>query len=373
MVHRVRQLHVIASTDLLYAGLAIEAHADGLVGLHELVELSRQLLILHGDDTDVVVERINLDLQVRIIIEKGRVRVASTLKLLSHVHDLVLLAADLGLEVLDAGSELNVAGALGVNALLEVDVLVAVLLLESLQVVQLILETDDLVLELDDLTLALDELSFLTLEVESLRVNELVEVIDTGELLGDVILEGTRLSSKLGGLAALHLVGTVKLIDLLGVLSVTLSKVVQLLLEVLLLRVQLGVEVLMLSKVGLELGNLGVATVENVLLAIELGIEVSILLLAVDEEMLLVIDLLTEGRDHVDVDLDTALVVILHASLLVGDAVEVLLKGKQLILQHLVLALLGSEVHGLSAQLSDKSVLVVLLEGSVRKISLGAS
>ena len=51
----------------------------------------------------------------------------------------------------------------------------------------------------------------------------------------------------------------------------------------------------MLSKVGLELGNLGVATVEDVLLSIKLSVQVSVLLLAVDEQMLLVVDLLSQG------------------------------------------------------------------------------
>ena len=45
----------------------------------------------------------------------------------------------------------------------------------------------------------------------------------------------------------------VELVDLLGVLSVTLAEVVQLLLEVLLLADELSVEVLMLGQVRLEL------------------------------------------------------------------------------------------------------------------------
>lgn len=49
--------------------------------------------------------------------------------------------------------------------------------------VEFILETDDLVLQLDDLTLTLDKLGLLALEVEGLRVNKFVEVIDTGQLL----------------------------------------------------------------------------------------------------------------------------------------------------------------------------------------------
>ena len=74
----------------------------------------------------------------------------------------------------------------------------------------------------------------------------------------------------------------------------------------------------------------------------------------------MVINLLSQGGDHVNVDLDTGLVVILHAALLISDAVEVLLEGKKLVLEELVLSFPSSEVHGLSSKLSDKSILVVL-------------
>ena len=75
----------------------------------------------------------------------------------------------------------------------------------------------------------------------------------------------------------------VELVDLLGVLSVTLAEIVELLLEVLLLRDQLRVEVLVLCEVRLEFRDLGVSAVEDVLLRVELGVEIGVLLLAVDQ------------------------------------------------------------------------------------------
>lgn len=261
---------------------------------------------------------------------------------------------------------------LAINALLKVGILIAVFVLKSLEVVELILETDDLVLQLDDLALALNELGLLALEVECLRVDQLVKVIDARQLLLNVHLEGPRLSSQVRRLAALHLVRVVELVDLLGVLSVTLAEVVELLLKMLLLGYELRVQVLVLSKVGLEFSDLRVSAVEDVLLCIELSVQIGILLLAVDQKVLLVIDLLAESADHVDVALDTTFVVVLHAALLVGDAVEVLLEGEQLVLEELVFALSGAEFLSLCTQLGDQPILVVLGNGGIVQLSFRA-
>ena len=67
----VGQLLVVSCSDLLHSGFSVESHSDGLIGLHELVEFFRQLLVLDSDYTDVVVQGVNLHLQVRIVIEEG--------------------------------------------------------------------------------------------------------------------------------------------------------------------------------------------------------------------------------------------------------------------------------------------------------------
>lgn len=69
--NRMGKLLVVSGSDFLDPGFSVEAHSDGFVGLHELVELLRQLLVLHGDHTDVVVEGVNLHLQVRVVVEEG--------------------------------------------------------------------------------------------------------------------------------------------------------------------------------------------------------------------------------------------------------------------------------------------------------------
>lgn len=129
----------------------------------------------------------------------------------------------------------------------------------------------------------------------------------------------------------------------------------------------------MLVQVALQPGNFDVSVVEAVLLAIEFGVEIGVLLLSIDEEVLLVINLLSQGLDHVDVNFYSASIVLLHSSLVIGYPVEVLLEREQLVLEVLVLPLSSSEVHGLLTELGHKSVLVVLHLALVDQLSLGAS
>lgn len=49
--------------------------------------------------------------------------------------------------------------------------------------VKLVLEANYLILELDDLTLAINELRLLVLKVVCLGIDQLVEIINPGELL----------------------------------------------------------------------------------------------------------------------------------------------------------------------------------------------
>ena len=129
----------------------------------------------------------------------------------------------------------------------------------------------------------------------------------------------------------------------------------------------------MLVQVALQPRNFDVSVVEAVLLAIEFGVEIGVLLLSIDEEVLLVINLLSQGLDHVDVNFYSASIVLLHSSLVIGYPVEVLLEREQLVLEVLVLPLSSSEVHGLLTELGHKSVLVVLHLALVDQLSLGAS
>jgi len=111
----------------------------------------------------VIIQRIDLHLEVRIVVKQSGIAVAGTLQLFAHIHDLVLLGSDLGLKVLDGGGKLNVSRRLCIDALLKVRILMSVLFLQRLKVIEFVLEAHHLVLELDDLTLAIDKLCFLIL------------------------------------------------------------------------------------------------------------------------------------------------------------------------------------------------------------------
>ena len=101
----------------------------------------------------------------------------------------------------------------------------------------------------------------------------------------------------------------------------------------LLLGLQLGVKILVLSKVTSESSNLSVSRVQDILLGVKFGIQISILLLSINQQTLLIIDLLSQSRDHIDVDLNSALIIILHPSFLISHPVEILFQGEELILE----------------------------------------
>lgn len=99
---------VVSSSDFLDSSLAVKSHSDSLVGLHKLIQLFGELLILHSDDSNMVVKRVDLNLKITVIIKKGRIAVPGTFELLSHVHDLVLLGSDLGFNIFDRCGEFNI-------------------------------------------------------------------------------------------------------------------------------------------------------------------------------------------------------------------------------------------------------------------------
>lgn len=191
----VGKLLVVSSSDFLDSGLAVKSHSDSLVGLYKLIQLFCKLLILHSDDSNVIVEWVNFNLKVAVIIKKGRIAVSGTFELLSHVHDLVLLGSDLGFKIFDGCGKFNIPWALSVNSLLKINIFISVFLFKSLQVIKLVLETDDLVLKLNNFTLTVDKLCLLALEIHSLAINELIEVINPGKLLRYIVLKSSCLCS----------------------------------------------------------------------------------------------------------------------------------------------------------------------------------
>lgn len=60
-----------------------------------------------------------------------------------------------------------------------------------------VFEARYLILELYDFTLALDERGLFRLQIECLRIDNLVEVVEAAELLRNVVLEGTSLRCQI--------------------------------------------------------------------------------------------------------------------------------------------------------------------------------
>jgi len=155
-------------------------------------------------------------------------------------------------------------------------------------------------------------------------------------------------------------------------LTVSLSQVLELVLEVFLLLQQLIIQILVLAEVSLQSRDLGVSVVQRLLLTVQLGVKVSILLFAIDEKVSLIIDFLSESGDHADVGLDARFIIILHASLFIGYSVEILLQVQELVLEGLVLPLSVSQLVGFLSQLCNKSVFVILVEVVLTQFSLRA-
>ena len=100
---------IVTSSDFLNSSFSIKSHPDSLIGLHKLIELTGKLFVLDGNDSDVVVKRVNLNLEVRVVVQKSTVAVTGALKFFSHIHYLVLFSADLCFKILDGSSKFNIA------------------------------------------------------------------------------------------------------------------------------------------------------------------------------------------------------------------------------------------------------------------------
>lgn len=98
------------------------------------------------------------------------------------------------------------------------------------------METLDLVLKLDDFSFTLDELGLLAFKIVSLLIDQLVHIINSGQLLGNVILKSPSLSSKITTLPFLDAVVVAELVEFFSILHVPFPQIVELIFKMLLLR-----------------------------------------------------------------------------------------------------------------------------------------
>jgi len=122
-----------------------------------------------------------------------------------------------------------------VDSALQVVVFVLVALLETLQVIQFIHEVAHLLLERADLAVTLRQLLLLALQVESLLVDETVQLFDLVEGFRNFELEVSNVGAQIVTLVGLRLVSHVQTVDLFEVFAVSLSERTQLVINLALL------------------------------------------------------------------------------------------------------------------------------------------
>ena len=140
-------LHLVLGSDLVDAGLPVESHSDGLVGFHEVIQLLCQILVLLGQDADVLVQSFQLRLEVCVVVKQGCVAVTSTFTLLSQLDNGVFSDSYLRLNILDSGGDLHILATFLLYSSLQLQVLSSVSLLQASQMVKLLAVRQLLVLQ----------------------------------------------------------------------------------------------------------------------------------------------------------------------------------------------------------------------------------
>ena len=69
--HRLLQLVIVPIAKLFDAILSVQPLPDDFVGLDKLVNLPGQFIILVAHNPDMVIHGLNLDLQIRIVLQQG--------------------------------------------------------------------------------------------------------------------------------------------------------------------------------------------------------------------------------------------------------------------------------------------------------------
>lgn len=153
---------VIFLPQLDNAVLTVQLFSDFLICTHELVNLSRELVVLVAHNPYVIVHAVDLDLQIRITFNQRRIRVLAALELSLQIHDLVFFGPDLHLKVFKLCDQVLVRSGLLLSMSLQVRILLLIALLERLQVLELIDKRLQLAFQSAHVTFALtDSLLFL--------------------------------------------------------------------------------------------------------------------------------------------------------------------------------------------------------------------
>jgi len=143
-------------SDFLYSVFAVEAHADGLIGFNELVELLSKVLVLQLEDSNVIVEGVDLSLQVRILVEQWWIIISGVFEIFSELHNLFFSDSDLGIIFLNKSCEFSISDALLIDSSLYVSIFRAVSLVKGSEMLKFLLVTCLLGSEFDQFTLSIN-------------------------------------------------------------------------------------------------------------------------------------------------------------------------------------------------------------------------
>ena len=69
--HRFMKVVLISLSEFLNSVFTVKSLSDNFIGLHELVNLSSEFIVLMSDNTDVVVHGVNFNLQVCIVLKES--------------------------------------------------------------------------------------------------------------------------------------------------------------------------------------------------------------------------------------------------------------------------------------------------------------
>jgi hypothetical protein len=168
---RLAQLLIILLSNLVHSGFSIQLLPNCLIGMHKLVDFSSQLIVLMGNYANVVVHRVNLNLQIGITLQKHTVVILRLFELSAHIHQVVIGLTDAKFNFLYLTSQLNILATLHIISLLNVLILFFIALFQTFEMGKFTNEAVELILKGADLTLATVQLLFQRMKVVTFCFN----------------------------------------------------------------------------------------------------------------------------------------------------------------------------------------------------------
>jgi hypothetical protein len=165
--------------------------------MHKLVDFSGQLVVLMGHYANVIVHRVDLNLQIGIALQQHTVVLLRLIELSAHEHQVVVGLTDAKFNFLYLASQINILAALHVNSLLNVRIFFFIALFQTFEVGEFTNEAIELILKAADLTLTIVQLLFQGLNVVTFGFDFAVKFLHAVKRLRDFELQVTQLGIQL--------------------------------------------------------------------------------------------------------------------------------------------------------------------------------